>query len=481
MEKNWYIVASLIVIFLMASSTYGQSNSLYQDIAEKLQSKTRQSFEVKIIDTSDIFSRVDVGTNEIRVSRALLDDVYRQTGREGVAFMLAHEMGHCSVSSKIKGAAVEFEADRIGFDLARKAYPGVDGHTVQKVLAVYDSVGTKSKVGVVINRLKGAMQLSHPSDGARMSHLAKQNGYAKELGFSKVTRLTAHQAVDTGRRLSRGMSQGAYASIGNPGGLKGAASSIKRDMLHGGLLMDVAVTAGISIIQKVSSGGSLSEGLSETAKYMTSSTFIAGDLIGGAIGAALGSMIPIPGALGAAGLFGQAFASLPALGGAMLGAHIGVTAITLLKEGRFSLANLASSIDLIGVGFRSLGASMGMAIGSLIPIPVVGTLVGGILGGMLMDKVLSMIRGRPAMVSADRESTTLDEGNAAADVQSKGQGSATGRPITVEHVKLARDNAYAAFVKAANEGRSQEAVEHLKEYKKYEAMVSEMLINEQAK
>ena len=85
------------------------------------------------------------------------------------------------------------------------------------------------------------------------------------------------------------------------------------------------------------------------------------------------------------------------------------------------------------------------------------------------------------MVSADRQSKSIAQGNATADVQSKGQGSATGRPITVEHVKLARDNAYAAFVKAANEGRSQEAVEHLKEYKKYEAMVSEMLINEQAK
>ena len=463
----------------MAASAHCQTNSLYRDIAEKLQGNSQKSFEVKIIDTSDVYSRVDIGSNEIRVSRALLDDVYRQTGREGVAFMLAHEMGHCSVSADVKGAAVEFEADRIGFDLARKAYPQVSGQTVEKVLAVYDSVGTKSKVDIVVNRLKGALQLSHPTDASRMSHLAKQYDYSNSLGFSKVTRLTGHQAVDTGRRLSRGMSQGAHAAIGNPGGLQGAAASLKRDMLHGGLLMDVAITAGLSIIQKVTSGGSLSEGLSETAQYMTSSTFIVGDLMGGAIGAALGSMIPLPGALGAAGLFGQAFASLPALGGAMLGAHIGVAAITLLKEGRFSLTNLASSIDLIGVGFRSLGASMGMALGSLIPIPVVGTLVGGILGGMLMDKVLSLIRGRPAMVSEDRQSETIG-GDAAADVSSKGQESATGRPITVEHVKLARDNAYAAFVKAADEGRSQEAVEHLKEYKKYEAMVSEMMAYEEA-
>ncbi len=477
MKKKNVILVGLSLLLFLFSGGFCQAASKYDAIIEALQAKSGQSFDVKIINSPDIFSRVHVGTKEIEVSRSLLDAVYKKSGKKGVAFMLGHEMAHCSVGPKIKGAAVEFEADRLGFDLARKAYPGVDGNTVKNVLSVYDSVGARSKMEVFLNRVKGAVQLSHPTDAARLTHLAKQNAYSKSLGFDKVARQTGHQAIDTARRRTRGITQGAGAAIGNPGGVKGAIASVKRDMLKGGLLMDVAVTAGLSIIQKVSSGGSLSEGLSETGKYLTSSTFIAGDLMGGALGAALGSMIPIPGGLAAAGLFGQAFASLPALGGAMLGAHIGVTAITLLKEGRFSLSNLASSIDLIGVGFRSIGASMGMALGSLIPIPVVGTMVGGILGGMLMDKVLTMIRGRPAMASAER----LEKSEVGGDVNVSSHDekkASTGRPITIEHVKTARDKAYAAFVRATKEGKPQEAVEHLKEYQKYEKMISDMLAAE---
>ncbi len=45
--------------------------------------------------------------------------------------------------------------------------------------------------------------------------------------------------------------------------------------------------------------------------------------------------------------------TLPALAGAMAGAQIGVTAISLLKEGCFSLSNLMAEIDGTALLLRS--------------------------------------------------------------------------------------------------------------------------------
>ena len=184
-----------------------------------------------------------------------------------------------------------------------------------------------------------------------------------------------------------------------------AKQRIKSDVVRGGLVADVAITAGIRIANEIGSGGSFKDGAAAAWDYISSPVFFAGDLLGGCLGAALGSMIPIPAGLAAQGLLGSMVSSFPTMAGAMILANLGANAVSLLQQGEFSWGALFKSVDWPVMSGQVLGSVIGAALGTMIPIPYVGTIVGGIVGGLLGGKLASALF--PTSVAAN--------GNVAAD------------------------------------------------------------------
>jgi len=460
MRSGRWVCATLLmpVVFLLPLVAGAQTTADYRALAAGLIQRSGRPVTLDIIDSTEVFSRIHMADGRIEISSALLDGVDRSAGRAGVAFLLGHEIAHTAVAPSFQGAAVEFEADRLGFDLARQVVPDVQGTTVRQVFAAFDTAGPNGPVGTMLDKIRGAVSPSHPTDASRLAYLAESYDYDAKLGFDGMGRRTGQMALP--------------APAAPKAGVARAVDSVRRDFLHGGLVLDVAVTAGLSIVSRVTSGESLGESLGDTATYLTSGTFLVGDVLGGVVGAALGSMIPIPGSWAAAGLFGQALASLPALGGAMLGAQVGIAAFTLWREGRLTLSNLSAAVDLVGTTARAVGASIGMAVGCLVPLPVVGPLLGGIVGGWLMDRLLTMLRGPQTEAVSEATAAAAAGGDVSVGKASDG---VAGRPITIDHLKAARDAAYEAFIVAVEADDTTAAVEHLRRYREIEDMLKSMV------
>ena len=151
---------------------------------------------------------------------------------------------------------------------------------------------------------------------------------------------------------------------------------VKHDVSRGGLLKDVAIVSGLHIYDTMSRGGSFSEGMDSAGHYLTTPSFILGDLGGALVGAALGAMVPVP---AGSSLACRLLRTFFPMAGAMVLATVAAEAIHLHEDGHLSLHNLLAAINFSQLSGQIIGATIGSIV---CPIPLVGTIVGGMAGAI---------------------------------------------------------------------------------------------------
>lgn len=184
--------------------------------------------------------------------------------------------------------------------------------------------------------------------------------------------------------------RGYYQSV-RTGDVRGFGSSVKADFSNGGIAKDVGIALATQVLTQVSQGKSMDEAVSKTVRYMMTPEYLIGNLMGGIAGAALGSLIPVP---GFGGFAGKLIGGVPAMTGAMLGSNIGAKIVHGIRNGNLDMGEIMGSIDWISLGFQSVGATAGMLIGSSLPVPFLGQLVGGVLGGQLGGTAAKWVKGK---------------------------------------------------------------------------------------
>lgn len=161
---------------------------------------------------------------------------------------------------------------------------------------------------------------------------------------------------------------------------KGTASALQQDF-SSGLLKDLSTIFLTDILTKVARGQDLNAAISDSVKGMTSKEFLAGNLLGGTLGAMLGSAIPVP-AMG--GLMGSMAGTLPMLAGAMLGTRVGINLI----NGRDPF----NGINPLEFACQAIGSTVGMVVGGMLPVPTLGPIVGGAIGGTMGVKFAAWLQ-----------------------------------------------------------------------------------------
>lgn len=193
--------------------------------------------------------------------------------------------------------------------------------------------------------------------------------------------------------------RGYYQSV-RTGDVRGFGSSVKADFSNGGIAKDVGIALMTQVLTQVSQGKSMDEAVSKTVRYMMTPEYLIGNLMGGIAGAALGSMIPIP---GVGGFLGQLIGGVPTMTGAMLGSNLGSKIVHGIRNGNLDMGEIVKSIDWISLGFQSVGATAGMIAGSALPVPFLGQLVGGVVGGQLGSTAAKWVKGKLNIGQPDQD------------------------------------------------------------------------------
>mgnify|MGYP001554263790 CR=1 FL=1 len=288
------------------------------------------------------------------------------------------------------------------------------------------------------------------SEFDKMNRHITQIHAVKSLPFFK---LSHSQRYD---RLS------SYATKARGGQMKSLGGDVSKDFFQGGIVKDVGIVALTSVMTRMAQGETLDESISNTWEYVTTSQFFFGQIFGGMFGAALGAMIPVP-MIG--GLAGQIIGGVPMMTGAMLGGTLGYNLIDQIKAGDVNLVQLLQSVDYVNLFCQALGSTIGMTVGTLLPVPGLGSVIGGVIGGNLGMRFAMWLRqkaGFGAKSEARPSSTTVD-GSGVVDSGNSGESSSTGEknplvgvdPKTLEQI---RDNAYAQFQNAHEANKAQEAL-----------------------
>ncbi|MBI4861159.1 MAG: M48 family metalloprotease, partial [Candidatus Riflebacteria bacterium] len=222
------------------------------------------------------------------------------------------------------------------------------------------------------------------------------------------------------------------------GGAAGAAASLRNDVAKGGMLTAVGITAVSELARHFGAGRSLGESASLTAGTLGSRELLLGNLVAGTLGAALGSAVPLPGALQAAGLVGQMARTLPVMALASIAASLGTSAVSLQREGKLTWSNLLRSVDWLSTAGQIVGSVVGMNLAaagvsagllpalSLGPVALV-PLVGGIVGSILVDRLISYLRSRDG---ERRQGDQVGEAAAEPAVDAGRTGAAPAAPIS---------------------------------------------------
>jgi hypothetical protein len=171
-----------------------------------------------------------------------------------------------------------------------------------------------------------------------------------------------------------------YGTTLKEGNFKGAATALKQDFSTG-LFKDLTTIFLTDILTKVARGQDLNEAISASVKGMASKEFLAGNLLGGTLGAMLGSAIPVP-AIG--GMMGSMAGTLPMLAGAMLGTRVGINLI----NGRDPF----NGINPLEFACQAIGSTVGMVLGGMLPVPTLGPIVGGAIGGTMGVKFAAWLQ-----------------------------------------------------------------------------------------
>ena len=300
------------------------------------------------------------------------------------------------------------------------------------------------------------------SEFDQMNRHITQIHAVKSLPFFKLSQAQRYD------RLS------SYATKARGGQVKSLAGDVSKDFFQGGIVKDVGIVALTSIMTRMAQGETLDESISNTWEYVTTSQFFFGQIFGGMFGAALGAMVPVP-MLG--GIAGQIIAGVPMMTGAMLGGTMGYNLIDQIKAGDVNLVQLLKSVDYINLFCQAVGSTIGMTVGTLLPVPGLGSVIGGVIGGNLGMRFAMWLRQKAGFgaESAARPSDSMEtvDGDTSTD-GTDGDSSSGSHVSTVGSGKTdednpllgvdpktlvqIRDNAYAKFQSAHAANQAQEAL-----------------------
>ena len=218
-----------------------------------------------------------------------------------------------------------------------------------------------------------------------------------------------------------------------------------------GVLVDLAIAVSLGMHKEMKKGQTAGDAMRSTFDSIKEPSFLFGHMLGGAAGAAVGSLVPVP-AMG--GVLGGAMKSLPVIGGAMLVGSLAANAIALWQEGNLTVGNLLQRVDFLGLTAQMTGASLGAALGTvLIPIPGLGSILGGVLGGLAFDKILSLFRGK---VESEERIEAPDSTLVKADFASGGdEPSAPTSGCTILEAKEMLATAYEDYIKSVGSNNEQ--------------------------
>ncbi|MBI4866277.1 MAG: hypothetical protein HY816_04930 [Candidatus Wallbacteria bacterium] len=250
----------------------------------------------------------------------------------------------------------------------------------------------------------------------------------------------------------------AYGAALKDRDFKGAAKTVGQDF-SSGLVKDIGTIFLTDILTRVAKGSDVNQAVSDTLKGMTSKEFLAGNLLGGTLGAAIGSSIPVP---ILPGLAGQMMGTLPMLAGALLGTKVGIN----LVNGRSAF----EGIRLLEFTTQTIGSTVGIVLGGLLPVPTLGPIVGGAIGGTMGLKLAEWLRNRAATLRGpiaeagkDQPLAAAAELPAAPAAPSSSDGLAGLAPAELRKVS---DGHYRDYLKAAATGNHAAAAASLSSYKR---------------
>ncbi len=370
------------------------------------------------------------GKTGLKVGRSVKDGVLNTKDTVSTKAKITSRNVKRGYENTRDGAALKYRTNKRSF--FSRFRPKTNNATKASALNTLDKAGhnvTKSYRGV--------------RDGA-LNTYDKGSLWAKKTGRS-IRSKTLNKADSTSFFVKRNV-RSASDTVANAKGKVGlfgkkSSRTIRRTTKHavgktkgsftrgvaGSILSNTAITTGMIVVDKMRQGATFKEGVDSALSYITSPVFYLGEVLGAVSGAAIGSMIPLPAFAASGSLIGNMVGRLPVLGGAMLFATLGATAVQLYQEGNFSIKNLIAAIDLPVMTGQILGASVGAALASaLIPIPGLGSLIGGIAGGIIGGKIAEWLSGRsgPNMksaVQADGSWSDKPENGTVATTEATGQ------------------------------------------------------------
>ena len=221
-------------------------------------------------------------------------------------------------------------------------------------------------------------------------------------------------------------------------------------VIRSSVLVNVGITATSSLVSRAKNSDSITEAMSGTFSDLTRAEFLVGDILCGTVGAVAGSMIPLPLSVMPVGLLGRALGAMPTIGLAMVSAQLGSTAISLMKEGRFSLGNLFEAIDIPSLFGQTVGAALGFAASAAILPGALGAVIGGMAGGYLGMKIMQTIfpREESGQINKPAEKASIAQVTYVPECNSFGNSEYLDLTQLTEEVK----ESYEAFISASESG-----------------------------
>lgn len=224
--------------------------------------------------------------------------------------------------------------------------------------------------------------------------------YPKDVRAQRLEPAVADAFAEPGTRVS------------GPSGLGRAGASLHADVARGAIFVGPALAVLSGVVDRMAAGDSVQDSVRGTAAALDPA-LLATDAAAGTLGAAAGSLLPVPAQVAGLRLVGGIARAAPALAGAMVAARLATQAVVLHREGRLDAQALFGSIDWTKLVAQTLGAAAGMSLAgaavsagflpalALGPVALV-PLAAGIAGGYLAEKLVDWWRSRdtPARASA---------------------------------------------------------------------------------
>ena len=170
-------------------------------------------------------------------------------------------------------------------------------------------------------------------------------------------------------------------------------STIESCDCPGSPFVRMGVITGKNVGRNMLNSRSPGRGINTSARQLKTPEFVFGNLVGGLMGASLGSMIPLASMVGVTGIFAKMLNIFPIFAGISIIGSLVSNSITQIREDRFSFSSVFNSIDWLSKVAGITGSAIGFGIGSLfLPSPFLGSFVASLLVGWLMTKLVMNCR-----------------------------------------------------------------------------------------